>query len=193
MKSPKRQKGFSIIESLLAITVVLVGVGGAVTIATTSIRAGSASNDELIASHLAEEGIEIVRQTRDDYWLRGMDYGDMEADGWLPREGNTLYFRVFINNNGVSVIQPSKEINPDPFADFFLLMQFTEGDMNGLYTHESGDTKTPFYRGIVIKRAGPLDPVYLAGSMVVTSRVYWKTGEASEDSVVLQEAIYDWR
>lgn len=56
----KTQIGFTLIESLVAITVLLIGVLGPMTAATRGITDGLYAQNQLIATHLAQEGLELL-------------------------------------------------------------------------------------------------------------------------------------
>ncbi len=57
----KKQKAFTLLETLVAIYVLLVGIVGAMTLTQQSIASASVFRNELIAANLAQEGIELVR------------------------------------------------------------------------------------------------------------------------------------
>lgn len=61
-------RGFGLLETLLAVGVLITVVGAAVSLGTAAVRAGQDSADRQIAVNLANEGIELVRQTRDTRW-----------------------------------------------------------------------------------------------------------------------------
>ncbi len=53
-------KGFTIIESLVAITILIIGVLGPMTAATRGITDGLYAQNQLIATHLAQEALELA-------------------------------------------------------------------------------------------------------------------------------------
>lgn len=65
------QRGFTLLESLVAIAIFTVGVSAAVFVITQSLNVGARTKDKIIAAHLASEGIEVVRNIRDRNWLAG--------------------------------------------------------------------------------------------------------------------------
>lgn len=66
-----QQRGFTLLESIVAIAIFTVGVSTAVFVITQAISVGSRTKDRIIATHLAAEGIEVVRNIRDRNWLAG--------------------------------------------------------------------------------------------------------------------------
>lgn len=71
MTRDTRQRGFTLLESMVAIAVFTVGVSTAVFVITQAISVGSRTRDRVVAVHLAQEGIEVVRNIRDRNWLAG--------------------------------------------------------------------------------------------------------------------------
>ncbi|MFH1426229.1 MAG: hypothetical protein ABIG66_02235 [Candidatus Kerfeldbacteria bacterium] len=64
------QRGFSLLETVLAIGVILFGVISIMTLSTTSFVSGQIMSNEFVAANLAREGMEMVRGHRDTNWLR---------------------------------------------------------------------------------------------------------------------------
>lgn len=71
IKSLKASNGFSLIESLVAITVLTVGVSSAIATLSQSVGLTPKIRNKVIAAHLAQEGIELVRNIRDNNWMLG--------------------------------------------------------------------------------------------------------------------------
>ena len=79
-------RGFTLLEGLVAIFLITVGIGGAYVLTSQTISSAKISSQKLIAAYLVQEGIEIVRNIRDTNWLEetswndGLSSGDWEAD-----------------------------------------------------------------------------------------------------------------
>ncbi len=67
------QKGFSLVEALVAITVLLVAVVGPMTIASQGLQASFFSREQTTAVYLAQEAIESIEKLRTDWALSGID------------------------------------------------------------------------------------------------------------------------
>lgn len=82
----KIEKGFTLLETILAIFVLLIMVIGVYFLFARLILLSSFPVFKLTAAYLAQEGIEIVRNIRDSNWLkgepfnRGIPQGEWEAD-----------------------------------------------------------------------------------------------------------------
>ena len=66
MNTLDKTKGFSLIETIVAISVLTLAVVGPMTLSAQSIRASRDARLELTATHLAEEGMEVVHNIRDN-------------------------------------------------------------------------------------------------------------------------------
>ena len=73
-----KNKGFTIIESLVAITILVLAITGATSALQTGISSYVFSKDQIVAFYLAQEGFEQVRNIRDENgvknqgWLTGL-------------------------------------------------------------------------------------------------------------------------
>ena len=77
--SVKSGKGFTLIETFVATSVLLVSLVGPLSIAAQSLRSAYYARDQVTAFYLAQEAIEYVRAKRDQNyiaggsWLTGLD------------------------------------------------------------------------------------------------------------------------
>ncbi len=65
-------RSFTLLESIVAIYVFMMGIVGAMTLANQSLSAAAIFKDELIAANLAQEGIELLRNMRDTDFLSSL-------------------------------------------------------------------------------------------------------------------------
>ena len=61
-----KQKGFTLIETLIAITVLLIAIVAPMSLASEGILAARLAQDQIVAFYLAQEGVEAVRNLRDE-------------------------------------------------------------------------------------------------------------------------------
>ena len=66
--------GFTIIESLVAITILILAVTGAASVIQTGISSYIFSKDQIIAFYLAQEGFEQIRNIRDENSINNKDW-----------------------------------------------------------------------------------------------------------------------
>ena len=60
-----QKQGFTLIETLIAITVLLIAIVAPMSLASEGILAARLAQDQIVAFYLAQEGVEAVRNLRD--------------------------------------------------------------------------------------------------------------------------------
>lgn len=68
-------RGFTLIETMIAITILTFAVAGPLVTASRAIVAAQTARDQLTASYLAQEGVEYVRAMRDKEYLAAYQAG----------------------------------------------------------------------------------------------------------------------
>ena len=159
-------KGFSLIEVIAAIFILTVGVGGAFSLIYQTLSAVYTIRSELTASFLAQEGIEIVKNLRDNAWLEsraatstswltnlseaGGDYEIDYSTQLLSRANNSTYLKV---------------------------------NSSGFYNYSSG-TQTNFTRNVVLTNISTT-------TVKVVVNIEWQTG-GRDHSLEIVENITNW-
>ncbi len=164
------QTGFTMIETIIAIFIVLIGVVGAYGIMTNLTSYGTISPSRLTAVYLAKEGIEVIRNIRDTNWLEGHSWNEGLASS--------------------AVCAPSDE-NSCIIAWDSADLQATDGTVpflkidtgTGRYNYASGTT-TIFKRKIIITA-----PV--ADYLLVTVKIEWND-QGKPYSLTTRERLYNW-
>lgn len=84
--------GFTLLETIVALTVIVAAMAGPITLATRGIFNAKFAKNKMVAANLAQEGLEIVRKFRDDNILarRAWDFGIGAGDWQADVIGNTL-------------------------------------------------------------------------------------------------------
>jgi len=75
----KNQAGFSLIEMLVAVSILLLVIVGPMTITARTAKSSTFATEQVEAFFLAQEGLEIVQKVRDDLLL---EYFAGTADPW---------------------------------------------------------------------------------------------------------------
>ena len=77
-------KGFTLIETMVAIAILAMAVAGPLYTADRAMVAAQTANSQLTASYLAQEGIEYVRMVRDNAYLNRYEShdGNASSDAW---------------------------------------------------------------------------------------------------------------
>ena len=102
-----RHKGFTLVETLVAIAILLIAVAGPLLAASRASVLASVSRDEMTASYLAQEGVEYVRAMRDDEYLGLYPSGDPD-DAWNNFLNGTNAASVKLCRSTTCSLDPSK-------------------------------------------------------------------------------------
>lgn len=168
-------RGFSLLELIVAITVLGTGILGAVALINRTISAGSTVRDQFIAAVLAQEGMEVVHNIRNTNWVKGASDGvTLWGDGLV--EGNSC-----VNFDSTSLISPGTcgDIDPEERR----LYIFDDG-FSISYTHTPSATPSIFSRYINIVSGDDRGTPY----KLVNSTVLW-----ANTSISVEERLYDWK
>src|SRR4051812_12452334 len=76
-----RTKGFTLVETLVAILILTIAITGPYTLVQGVLRSSYIARDELVASALAQEAMEYVRYIRDSNYIYTAHGGT--GRGWL--------------------------------------------------------------------------------------------------------------
>src|SRR3989344_4373372 len=68
---PRLLKGQSLIELLIAMTVIIVGLTAESATIFGQVRLQERNADEVVAANLAREGVELAKAVRDSSWIAG--------------------------------------------------------------------------------------------------------------------------
>ena len=132
------QGGFTLIEALVALVLLTVGLIPAFTLASSSLTLAGSIQNSLVATHLAQEGVEVVRAIRDADWFAGNSFGKSLDSCTSPDA--TIKCRVQYDSTSTTLL-PSSGIPPalkkDPDTGLF---QYTKG-ADTLYHREVIITK----------------------------------------------------
>lgn len=218
----KKNSGFTLLEMLIALSVISVGVMAAFTLSIANLNTTKANYQRVLAANLAREGIEIVRNIRDSNWLKiqsNFDCDENSANGTqLCAWDRGLYQNKSIvdyNFNG----DLGDEIDYDSSVEDCFNAANTcklKEDNTHLYQHVSG-TDTNMARLITLKAicrdtdgsepvpnthgikiaediesCGWFDEYEEKIGLQVTSQVYWEDFSKSHIIEVVEE-LYNWR
>ena len=76
-----RNSAFTLAETILAIAIIALVITTTYGLSQNSLKIGRNSINQFIAYHLAEEGLEIVRNARDSNWLQNKEWRTGLQDG----------------------------------------------------------------------------------------------------------------
>lgn len=156
-------RGFTIVEALVAFTILTVGLIPAFLQATTALQFMGQVRNNMIAAHLAQEGVEVVEAIRDTNWFAGSPF-DTGLTGCMS--GCTLEYNTTV-----------------PVAIGGSNPQLKRDATSGLYQYSIG-ADTGFTRTVTITKPTP-------EQMKVVSMVNW-TDRSVAKSFAVEFYLFNW-
>lgn len=189
--------GFTLLETVVAVTLLFVATMGPLTLMTKSLSDFYASQNKLIALHLAQEGIELVRVVREHNAIC-----DFLAPGWAWDHDS---------RGGGNLQSINRKVDATDWTDTFTCggvtynnPKFSGGctgvgnrirmDGNARYGYVTG-THTIFNRCLTIANpAFAEDGIIPADQMLdVVSTVTWAERRGPTRTITLQTRLYRWK
>lgn len=181
--SKKNKKGFTLVETMVAITVLLVAVVGPMSYIGHSVSQIYYSRDQIIALNLAMEGIEGVRQIRDSNLLQRWIDGTKGA-GYSPPSNPKYHDNIYGSPSchAQDCIIEMSSVPPVLSVCSGVCAGVLNQDASGFFTHNTG-TPTKFTRLLRVNTVN-------SGEFQITSTVTWKTGRGATKTVALSENLF---
>lgn len=196
-----KQSGFSLVETLVAITILLIVIVGPMTIVSSAARSTSFASEQVTAFFLAQEGAELVEKVRNDLLLEYFAdsnpdpniFTSANPDPWadFTRTSAGGFFQTCyknVNQNGCAFyIGPtgtlSTPVSCSTLSNCSVYLDNTTADLRSRYIHSTNPPSwlqpTQFTRQIILEQV-PGNP----NEVKVTSKVTWRSGSVREDQVV---------
>ena len=173
MKFSNTNRGFSLLESMVAIGILLVAVVAPLSTIGDSLAQIYVARDQMVAINLAQEGIEAVRQVRDSNMIKGWNEGTRTTD-WDAGLGEGNYTVDTEENLQIKSLTAGEE---------GALYQKTDGT----YTQTAGVGMVPtkFSRIVTISSISGVDY-----EKKITSRVSWKTAGGTDKKIEVSESLF---
>lgn len=188
-KDIKQNKGFTLVETMVAISILMLAILGPLTIASTGLRNAIFARDQITAYYLAQEGIEYVRYVRDNQYIKSVQQDDSSLKWSFSASGGLTSCVETSNGCGIDmpaffglhssaiVIACSNPSSPNITGCGVL-----RKDANGFYTYSTaaGTSPTAFRRAVKISR------VTTDEEIKVESIVEWQTNNVRKNFTITE-------
>ncbi|HEU4677298.1 MAG TPA: prepilin-type N-terminal cleavage/methylation domain-containing protein [Candidatus Paceibacterota bacterium] len=171
--------GFTLVETLVAITVLLLVIIGPITVAQKGIRAAYYANEQVTAVFLAQEAVEAIRELRDDAALAAYDNpGGGDTWNWIGAlppdctDGTGCAFDITSHAFESCALDNNCELKVTAA---------------GAYNYEAGGTDSGYVRRVYVTAAAP-DAIDVTVSVTWTSTTF---GGGTPRTITLETWIYD--
>lgn len=178
MQTHTSERGYSFVEVLVAIAILLVGLVGPLTIASTGLKNATFAREQNIAFFLAQEGIEGVLYLREEAGLEHLENDSASTWDWVDALPEACFTgsRCAVDISRFLVY----ECRPIAMCDLYL---YDSGTVR--YRHTVGGEDTPYRRMLFFESVD-------AHTLRVQSVVNWRAGAyGTFESVTLETYITD--
>ena len=132
-------------------------------ILTTNLRSASAIRDNFIASGLAQEGMEAVRNIRDRDWFLGNAFGASIPDG---------AYRVQWNSQSLIVLAPDSYLKKD--------------GISGIFSYDTGND-------VIFKRTVNISTITANVEKKIVITVSWTDRGGTPKLLSAEEHLFNWK
>ena len=184
----KKVRGFTFIEAMVAISLLMTSVAIAVTVIRTNILVSSITKDAVAARFLAQEGIEYTRHVRDSHLVDFEKNGNDPPIDWL----GTLEACFDGTPCIINMADPtSVNITSCPVGGCPVLKY---NETENRYGYDSGADweETPFIREIQITHPAISCVGAICLEAIVTVKVVWNEHGGPDKEVVYQQNLFNW-
>ena len=170
----KPNLGFTLIETLVAISILMVAVASPLTIAQKGLASAIYAKDQIIASYLAQDAIEYI--------INASDKNVADGNGWLlgisDNCGTACVVNTRLDSGIVSCVGACYALNYN--------------ESTNIYNHDSIDTGVkapwPFTRSVIV----PPSATQPAVEALITVTMSWKD-KGADRSLDFYTRIFNWR
>lgn len=184
-KHTKYLQGFTLIEALVAISILIIGIISAFILIVKVLYNTTVIQDRLTASFLAQEGLELTRQIRDSNYLKMIYDRSIVWDDGLKNNPYPCTYRIYYDTlpgGEVKVILDSN--NPDSFLYYHY--------DTGLFNYNSiGGEPTSFVRELTLDKKISSDPEEGDQEIIATVIVTWKS-KGLNYKIVVEDHLFNW-
>ncbi len=176
-------RAFTLLETLVAVTILIVSISGPLTTAQQSLQSAIFSRDQITASYLAQEGIEYMRARRDENfmlnqsWTTGLSSG---AQDCINKYCNVDFSVTNLTHTNADCSSGTAECTKLYISP------------NGLYGITAlGNTQTRFQRSVKLVPVPPLPTPYAVDEYIVFVKMTWQSGRYLR-TMELEDRIFRW-
>ncbi len=180
-QSTSPDTGFTMVETLVAIFILLISITGPLSFAQSGLRASFTARDQIVAFYLAQDAIEMIKNTRDSKALAG------ESGDWLdtlgscaPVNGSVTKCNIGYSTRGRAALACDGTLNT--LCPKMVYDQSTRE----FRLHNRPGVESKYSRTIYLSE---LVPNREAQIIVV---VEWEGPALEKRRVIVQENIYNW-
>lgn len=180
-KNIQKNKGFTLVETLIAVLILSIAIAGPLTIASKGLNAALIAKNQATAAFLAQDAMEYLRFARDTNRLENQDW----LDGPSATDSTTLTQcespkTCYLDSTAQNPTFPHACANSgcDPIS---------YDATNHIYNYDSAATASIFTRTIELITQAPNKEI------LAKVTVSWRDTGGVTRQVVVQENMFNWQ
>ncbi len=159
------EAGFGLVEVIMAIFIIIIALVGIMTLLSQTMASSAVSSSKMVATNLAQEGIEVVRNIRD------LKTDSSNWDNWYAGISGTVNYLVQYSDSDLRVYQD-------------IPLKFEAS--TGRYGYDFGTaTAFAYKRKITLQKISALE-------IKVTAQLDW-TEHGRTQSLIVEDRLWNWR
>ncbi len=159
----KTERGFTLVEILIAVFIFAIAFTATTFISTMNLRNASSISNNFVASGLAQEGIEAVKNIRDRDWFLGNAFGSSVPDG---------SYRIQWNSESLIALGANPNLKKDSTSGFF--------------SYDLGSDT-------IFKRTVDVTTAVLGIEKKIVVNVSWTERGGAVKSLSAEEHLFNWK
>lgn len=161
-----KRRGFTLIEALIAISILVISIAGPITIASKGLSSAMFARDQVTAFYLAQEAIEFIRNKRDE--------NNIKNSNWLAG------FETCLNGTSCIIDAKNGKINNCP-DDICPVIKYDKN--TGFYDYSNNGKDSMFTRKIMLTTIDSKE-------IKVEVALSWMTG-INQKTFIVKEYMFD--
>lgn len=168
-----RREGQTIVEAMVAVSLLIIGFLGTIILINRSIGLNRVVTDNYTATYLAAEGIEVTKNLIDSNFVQGAAWFTGFESCTITCEWEVQYDTSWEDPTSRPVSYTARPLYYNPST--------------GLYAHDPFGQQTSFTRRVTVELAG-------AGNneIIVHSIVEWRPRGGGTASIDLEDHFFNW-
>ncbi len=176
-------KGFTLVETMVAIAILTIAIIGPMFALQQGVVSSYTARDRLVASNLAQDGVEIVRAIRDNNYLYNIKYPASPRSWFFGLDGSANS-AVNCTDGFKCIVDGYQNITVQSCTSCPNLKLLSTGIYNHFIGESATNPKTGFTRTVQLTRISPTE-------MKVSVTVNWTSG-GKPYSIEIVEHLRNW-
>lgn len=190
MKTPLTMRGFTLLETLIAVSILAIAIAGPIFVANRAIVAAQIARDQMTASYLAQEGIEYVRLMRDNEYLSFYRAGgaNVSSAAWTDFVSGSSAASITSCKTSTCTFDPARTLGTGSNLSLTTCSGSSCAPLHlsgGAYTQTTAGSVTPFTRTIQATDVSSTEEK-------IVSKVAWQS-HGTTYSVTVTDHLTAWQ